>query len=147
MLDRMVCNEDRHKLLNILCKTCSRHRMIPTSIHMDKRLSRELIEEDSRGQANIFRTEHNGRQAAVKTVRIYLTSDFEKCFSVSKALAPEVLIDRPAFAEIMSRSCCMEASPTPKHPPVARCGFGKAPACNDIRVDGPRKYQLVCEET
>ena len=85
MLDHMACDEDRHKLLNILCKTCSRHRMIPTSMHMGKRLSGELIEENCGGQANIFRTEHNGRQVAVKTVRVYLTSDFDKCLSVSKA--------------------------------------------------------------
>ena len=87
MLDHMVCDEDRHKLLNILCKMCSRKQMIPKSMHVDKHLNGELIEKYYGGQAIISRAEHNGRPVAVKTVRIYLTSDFSKCFSVSRTLA------------------------------------------------------------
>ena len=83
MLDHMVFDEDRHKLLNILCKTCSRQRIIPKSMHVDERLNGELIEEYNGGQATIFRAECYGRAVAVKTVRIYVTSDFDKCFSVS----------------------------------------------------------------
>ena len=96
MLDHMACDEDRHKLLNILCKMCSRQRMIPKSMHVGERLNGELIVEYNGGQAIVYRAEHNGRAVAVKTVRIYLTSDFSKCLSVSRTLAPhapEVFID------------------------------------------------------
>ena len=88
MLDHMVCGEDRHQLLNMLCKVCSRQRMIPKSMYTVERLNGELVEEYDGGHAIISRAEHNGRRVAVKTVRIYLTSDFGKCFSVSKTLAP-----------------------------------------------------------
>ena len=93
MLDHTACDEDRHKLLNILCKMCSRKRMIPKSMHVDERLNGELIEKYYEGQAIISRTEHNGRPVAVKTVRIYLTGDFDKCLSVSRPHTPKVPID------------------------------------------------------
>jgi hypothetical protein len=67
MLDHMACDEDRHKLLNILCKMCSRQRMIPKSMHVGGRPSGELIEEYHAGHATISRAEHNGRPVAVKT--------------------------------------------------------------------------------
>ena len=121
MLDHMVCDEDRHKLLNILCKTCSRQRIIPKSMHVDERLNGELIEECNGGHATVFRTEHNGRAVAVKTARIYLTSDFDKCLSVSVAHTLHKSLLTAAFIGILSRSCCVEASPTPEHPSVAQC--------------------------
>lgn len=84
MLDHMACDEDRHKLLNILCKTCSRQRMIPNSMRVDGRLNGELTEECRGGYATVFKAEHRGYIVAVKTVRIYLTSDFGKCFRVGR---------------------------------------------------------------
>ncbi|KAF9644350.1 kinase-like protein [Thelephora ganbajun] len=41
----------------------------------------ELVEEYDGGYANIFRGEHKGRAVAIKIRRLYLTSDFDKCFS------------------------------------------------------------------
>ena len=52
-------------------------------MHVDKHWDGELVEEYNGGQANIFRAEYRGRRVAVKTVRIYLTSDIGKCTSVS----------------------------------------------------------------
>ena len=82
MLDHMVCGQDRYQLLNILCKTCSRQRMIPRSMHMADCLNGELIEEYDGGQANIFRGKHKGRSVAIKIMRLYLTSNLEECLSV-----------------------------------------------------------------
>jgi predicted MarR family transcription regulator len=67
MLDHMACDEDRHKLLNTLCKMCSRQRMIPRSVHVGKYLNGEMIEEYGGGDTIVYRTEHNGRSVAVKT--------------------------------------------------------------------------------
>ena len=89
-LDHLSCDQDRHELLNILCKMCSRQRMIPKSMCVDKRLNGELIEEYDGGHATIFRGEHKGRPVAVMAVRIYLTSDFGKCYSVN-ILTPHAL--------------------------------------------------------
>ena len=87
MLDDVIYDRDRHELLNILCKMCSRQRMVPKSMHVDSCLNGELIEEYNGGHATVFRGEHKGRPVAVKSVRIYLTSDFGKCLGVN-ILAP-----------------------------------------------------------
>jgi len=83
MLDNTVCGQDRHELLNILCKMCSRQRIIPKSMHMPNCLDGELTEVYDGGHANLFRGEHKGRAVAIKILRLYLTSDFDKCCSVS----------------------------------------------------------------
>ena len=82
MLDDVICDRDRYELLNILCKMCSGQRTIPKSMHVDDCLSGELIEEYDGGHATVFRGQHKGRPVAVKIVRLYLTSNFDKCFSV-----------------------------------------------------------------
>ena len=93
MLDHIVCVQDRHELLNLLCKMCSRQRMIPKSMHATNCLNGNLIEECHGGYANIFRGEHKGRPVAVKILRLYLTSDVDKRFSVSLSRIPEASIN------------------------------------------------------
>ena len=83
MLDHTVFDPDRHKLLNSLCKTCSRRQMIPRSMHMDNCLNGELIKEYEGGFAKVFRGEHKGRAVAIKILRLYMNGDRDKCFKVS----------------------------------------------------------------
>ena len=52
-------------------------------MHATNCLNGNLIEECHGGYANIFRGEHKGRPVAVKILRLYLTSDVDKRFSVS----------------------------------------------------------------
>ena len=82
-LDYMACDQERHGLLNVLCKLCSRRQKMPRSMHIDRRLDRELIKEDNGGHATVFRAGHKGHRVAVKTVRIHLTSNIDKCTSVN----------------------------------------------------------------
>ena len=82
MLDHIASDRERHELLNILCKLCSRQRMIPKSMHMTNCLNGELIEEYDGGHASVFRDKHEGCPVAIKIVRLYLTSDFDKSLSV-----------------------------------------------------------------
>jgi len=82
MLDHIVCGRDRHELLNILCKVCSRQRKIPKTMHMGDCLQGELIEEYGGGHANIFRGKHKGRPVAIKIMCLYLTSDLDKRLKV-----------------------------------------------------------------
>jgi len=51
-------------------------------MHIIDCLNGELTEKDYGGHADIFQAIHKGRQVAVKIVRLYLTSDFDKCLSV-----------------------------------------------------------------
>ena len=139
MLDHVVCDRDRRKLLNALCKMCSLQRTIPKSMHMDNCLNEESTEDDDEDRANVFRGKHKGRPVGVKIVRLYLTGDFGKYYSVG-ALKPriaEALVDIE-IPGILPRSCGMEASPTPEHHTLVGCESRRAPAGHDIRMDGPR---------
>ena len=131
MLDRVVRDRDRRKLLKALCKMCSIQRTIPRSMHMENCLNE--------GRANMFRGKHKGRPVGVKIVRLCLTGDFDEYFSVSilKSRIAEVLVDT-GISGILPRSCRMEASPTPEHPTLAGCEFRRAPVGHDIRMDGSR---------
>ena len=106
MLDNVISDRDRRELLNILCKMCSRQRMVPKSMHTSDCLSGELVEEYGGGHATVFRGRHKGRPVAVKIVRLYLTSNFDKCFSVNMfaPYALETPIDRGDLQEF-----CREA--------------------------------------
>jgi len=135
MLDNTACDRDRHKLLNTLCKMCSRQKMIPKSMHMVNCLEGELTEEYDGGQGKVFRGKHEGRAVAIKIPHLCLTSDLDKCFRVS-VLAPrmaEIPTDT-RMPEIHSRSGCLEASPASEHFTVVgcECGSRTLPARDDI---------------
>ena len=78
---------ERLKLLNNLCKTCSRHRVIPTSMHIPD-CSKGSVEVESGGFADVSRGTYGGRQVAIKVVRTYVTSDLDTIRSVSVLPTP-----------------------------------------------------------
>ena len=100
-------------------------------------LNGELTQEYDGGHANIFRGKHKDRPVAIKIVRLYFTSDFDKRFSVSIP-APRIAGDPidTGVPGILPRSCGVEASPTPTHLTAAGCEYRTAPARHDIRMDG-----------
>ena len=77
MLDR-----ERLKLFNKLCKTCSRHGVIPKSMRIPD-CSEDSVEVECGGFANISQGTHEGRSVAIKVVRVYITSDLDVIRSVS----------------------------------------------------------------
>ena len=77
-----MSDRERLKLLNKLCKTCSRHRVIPKSMHIPD-CSEDSVEVESGGFADVSRGIYEGRQVAIKVVRAYITSDLDVIRSVS----------------------------------------------------------------
>ena len=75
-------DQERLKLFNKLCKTCSRHRVIPKSMHIPD-CSKDAVTVECGGYANVLRSTYEGRQVAVKVVRMYITSDLDVILSVS----------------------------------------------------------------
>jgi len=141
MLNNAGCGRDRYKLLNTLCKACSRKKMIPKSMHMVNCLEGELIEEYDGGQWTVFRGKRKGRAVAIKILHLYPTSDLDKCFRVIiLALRIAEIPTHTGIAGIHSRSGYMEASPTSEHLTVAgcECGSGTVSVRDDIRMDGSR---------
>jgi len=125
MLDNAGCDRDRHKLLNTLCKMCSRQKTIPKSMYMVNCLEGELTEEYGGGQGTVFRGEHKGRAVAIKISHLYLTSDLDKCFRVSiLALRIAEIPTDTGIPGIHSRGGCMEASSTSEHLTVTGCECG-----------------------
>jgi len=82
MLDR-----ERLKLLNQLCKTCSRYRVIPTSMHIPD-CSEDSVEVECGGFADVSQGWYEGRRVAIKVVRAYVTSDLDAIRSVSISPTP-----------------------------------------------------------
>ena len=77
-----MSNRERLKLLNKLCKTCSRHRVIPTSMHIPD-CSEGSVEVECGGFADVSKGSYEGRRVAIKVVRMYVTSDLDTIRSVS----------------------------------------------------------------
>ena len=82
-----MSDRERLKLLNKLCKTCSRHRVIPTSMHIPD-CSEGSVEVESGGFADVSQGTYEGRRVAIKIVRVYATSDLDVIRSVSLVSAP-----------------------------------------------------------
>ena len=78
---------ERLKLLNKLCKTCSRHRVIPTSMNIPD-CSEGSVEVECGGFADVSQGTYEGRRVTIKVVRTYITSDLDLIRSVSVSPTP-----------------------------------------------------------
>ena len=82
-----MSDQERLKLFNELCKKCSRHRLVPESMHVPD-CSEGSVEVECGGFANVSQSTYKGRRVAVKVVRMYVTSDLDVILSVSSQLPP-----------------------------------------------------------
>jgi len=82
-----MSDRERLKLFNELCKTCSRHRVIPKSMHIPD-CSEDSVEVECGGFADVSQGTHEGRRVAIKAVRAYVTSDLDLIRSVSVLSMP-----------------------------------------------------------
>ena len=72
----------RKKCLSALCKICGRRALLPRSLQISlcyDRLDNPLYRG---GYADVWKGEHQGRHVAVKVLRVYSTSDFDKIMNV-----------------------------------------------------------------
>ena len=74
-------------LFNELCKTCSRCRVIPKSMHIPD-CSKDSVEVEYGGSASVSQSTYKGRRVAVKVFRAYITSDLDAILGVSVLLTP-----------------------------------------------------------
>ena len=73
---------ERLRLFNKLCKTCSRHYVIPTSMHIPD-CSEDSTEVESGGFADVSQGTYGRRRVAIKVVRVYVTDNLDVIRSVS----------------------------------------------------------------
>ncbi|KAF9644628.1 Pkinase-domain-containing protein [Thelephora ganbajun] len=78
--NHILSDRERQKLFNELCKICSRHRVIPKSMHIPD-CSEGSVEIECGGSANVSQSTYKGYHVAVKAFRVYITSDLDVIFS------------------------------------------------------------------
>jgi len=77
-----MSDRERLKLFNKFRKTCSRHRVVPKSMHIPD-CSEGSTEVASGEYADVSQGIHEGRQVAIKVVRVSTTSDLDVILGVS----------------------------------------------------------------
>ena len=77
MLDR-VAPLLRRKCLRALCKVCSNHALLPRSVQISLRYNRTDAPRYRGGFGEVWKVEHEGRDVAVKVLKVYVTSDLIK---------------------------------------------------------------------
>ena len=70
------------KCLRTLCTICGRQASLPRSLQIPHCYDRSDLPRYSGGFGEVWMGEHQGRQVAVKVLKVYLTSDFDKVRSV-----------------------------------------------------------------
>ena len=110
------------KLLNKLCKTCSRHRVLPKSMQIPD-CSKGAVEVVHGGFANVSQGTYKGRRVAIKVVRVCLKDDLDVILSVSPHPALSHLHDG-RIVELLPRGGRLEAPPASKCSTIARSDGG-----------------------
>ena len=113
-------------------------------MHINNCLDGDFVEVYGEGNTTVLRGKHKGREVAVKMLRLYLTSNLERCIkaSITALCVVEPLTDT-GTTEILPRGCCMETPPAPEHTTIAGYGSGvrKVSVRPGIRMDGSRQHQ------
>ena len=81
--DGDVSFKDQPEFINILGRMCRQLKTIPDSMRIENCPTDPMCEGYDGGYATVYRSEYKGRAVAVKTLHLYLSSDFKECFSVS----------------------------------------------------------------
>ena len=66
-----MSDRERLKLFNELCKICSRHRVIPKSMHIPDCSEHATPVEHIGGFSSVSRSTYEGYQVAIKDVNLY----------------------------------------------------------------------------
>lgn len=77
-----ISDRERSKWFNELCKTCSRHRVIPKSVVVQDCLNDTSEIEYTGGSGNVSKTTYGGHKLAVKVARVHI-SNLEVVLAVS----------------------------------------------------------------
>ena len=73
----------RRKCLSILCKICGRQSLLPSSLQIPLCYDQSDTPLYHGGYADVWKGQRQGCSVAVKVLRVYSTSDFDKIKSVS----------------------------------------------------------------
>ena len=103
----------RKKCLSVLCKICGRQALLPKSLRVSLCYNRSDNPLYRGGYADVWKGEHQGRHVAVKVLRVYSTSDFDKITSVRFSVCSKACVDWlivPILVEVLQGGRDMESS-------------------------------------
>jgi len=72
----------RRKCLTALCRICGRRALLPRSVQIPLCYDRMDTPLYHGGFAEVWKGEHQGREVAVKVLKVYLTSNLDKIMRV-----------------------------------------------------------------
>ena len=81
----------RKKCLTALCKICGRQGLLPRSLQIPLCYNRSETPLYRGGYADVWKGEHQSCHVAVKVLRVYTTSDFDKITSVGSRILSKVV--------------------------------------------------------
>lgn len=77
-----MSDQERMELINKLCKTCSRQRLLPKSMHIPDCLNKSSKIRSYGGNADVWESTYKGRRVAVKVLRVSTTDGLDVIRSV-----------------------------------------------------------------
>ena len=95
------------------------------------------------GFADVWKGEHQGRQVAVKVLRVYSTSDFEKITGVGSYNLSKVRVDQLmlTIVEVLQGGCDLEGPPPQKRSATVGSDNESSPLRDGIGVDEKWEHQ------
>ena len=95
---------------------------------------------------------HQGRNVAVKVLRVYSSSDFNNITSVGHYPSLDKSTYRRADdgcdrTDVLQGSCCMEESSPSECAPAVGSDDGEKAFCDGFRMDDQREYQRIRQGT
>ena len=128
MLDtNMVFVQEQHKWLNRLCKMCDDQGSLPGTMIIPEnalQLPPEVFPQFEGGFGVVYKGGYRGGAVAIKSMKLYTSSNLKKCLSVGIPIRNSGLAPTQPFTEVLPRGRRMETSTAPKHSTIARCNAG-----------------------
>ena len=92
------------------------------------------------GYADVWKGEYRGSPVVVKALRVSSTSDFDKIMSVRPMVQTKIDLITADCVEVLQRGCHLENPPSSECPALVGCDNWQLSVCDNLRVDGKRKY-------
>ena len=89
----MLVPQLQSKCLDALRKICGRQGLLPGSVQIPLFYNRRDAPLYCGGYADVWKGQSDGRDVAVKVLRVYLTSDFKKITSVGSRILSGVFVN------------------------------------------------------
>lgn len=102
----------RRKCLSALCKICGCHGLLPRSVQIPLSYDRMVAPQDEGGYAEVWKSEYQGREVAVKVLKVSQASDLDKVTRVSCLLGATQFVGELIVmsAEVLQGGYGMEKS-------------------------------------